>query len=181
MGSQSAIAVVVLLMVVGGEHGNALPVRRGLSLGWMKAESPSGGMHPSYAKAGKNWLLVVEVATCEICNSLFRIIVGYRSCYYSAIREETREICWLAPWHPKVSCCFIINVLAGRCQEKETAQTKQSLSSPCRRLCGRPVFHHLDTDRVHNKMLQLTETETPSQMHQLKTWRVGVLYSLVWI
>ena len=60
MASKLAIAVLVLLMVVGIEHGNAMPVRRGLSLGWtsgMKGGSP-GGMHPSdtavHAKIGKN-------------------------------------------------------------------------------------------------------------------------------
>lgn len=61
MGSKSAIAVLVLLMIVGGEHGNAMPVRCGLSLGsmnGMKGGSPPGGIHPSdttlYTKVGKN-------------------------------------------------------------------------------------------------------------------------------
>lgn len=59
MASRVAFAALVLLVAVGGELGHAVPLRRGLSLGWangMRGGAP-GGMHPSrttlHAGAGK--------------------------------------------------------------------------------------------------------------------------------
>ncbi|CAL5094769.1 unnamed protein product [Urochloa decumbens] len=52
MVSKFALAALVLLVVVGGELGHAVPLRRGLGLGWMngmRGGSP-GGMQPSETK-----------------------------------------------------------------------------------------------------------------------------------
>ncbi|KAG2598047.1 hypothetical protein PVAP13_5KG279100 [Panicum virgatum] len=71
MASKLAIAALVLLMVVGVEHGKAMPVRRGLSLGWMngmKGGSP-GGMQPSdIAMHAK-----VEVKNADEAKSVFTV------------------------------------------------------------------------------------------------------------
>lgn len=67
MGFKLAITMLVMLMLVGGEHGSAMPVVRGLNLGWMngiEGGSP-GGTNPSdtafHAKVGKNRLLLVPI------------------------------------------------------------------------------------------------------------------------
>ncbi|KAF8690773.1 hypothetical protein HU200_041159 [Digitaria exilis] len=52
MVSKLAFAALVLLVVVSGELGHAVPLRRSLGLGWMnglKGGSP-GGMQPSDTK-----------------------------------------------------------------------------------------------------------------------------------
>lgn len=52
MVSKFAFTALVLIMAVGGELGHAVPLRRGLSVGWMngmKGGAP-GGMQPSDTK-----------------------------------------------------------------------------------------------------------------------------------
>lgn len=52
MASKFAFAALLLLVVVGGELGHAVPLRRGLGLGWMNGVNGGspGGMQPSETK-----------------------------------------------------------------------------------------------------------------------------------